>query len=805
MDNLSSYTDENFPRKFLQGYSIFPDDSRNFHRLGFQYDAIANLQEAEFADGRLTVKAFLASGEESTMLVEAVAPQVLRIRLYRGETLPLAPGGMILPLPQARPVTEFHESENTYAFSLGGYRLDLERGPFCMRIYSSSGEMIFASETEKLVGLYTAPPLGLRRKDGAAWAFLSWYMRNEDRFYGLGEKFTRFEKTSSRATIWEADTCGSNACDMSYKAVPVLFSTAGWGMLLHSAYRSYWEIGSFSYNTGSVLVEQDSIDLFLILAPSLKEQIQIYTSLTGRVPLIPKWALGVWMSKAPYRDRAEMREVAGRLRAESIPCDVFNVDPTWMRRNYYDDLGVEVCNFNWDEINWGKEEDFFAEFTARGYAVCLWINPYFSEDSPAYAEAREKGYLARSPAGGVSRLEFGLAAGIVDFTNPAARAWWQEKLKALLHKGAAAFKVDFGDRIPEDAIFYNGRSGLEMHNLYVHLYAEAVFEAVQQVRGVGLIWRRPGYIGSQRFPGSWAGDTQVTWEGMQGALRGGLSAAMTGEVFWSHDIGGFVGSAPSPELYIRWAQFGLLSPLARFHGMTPREPWHYGEAALGVVRHYAGLRYRLVPYLLASAWQSTQSGLPLLRPMALEYPGEPHIDQVDDQYLLGEDLLVAPVFQAGARSRWIYFPAGRWWALENPGEYVDGPGYREVEAPLERLPLYARAGAVIPGYIQAPQHLKDPAPKEWSLDIYPGDVQRELTIPETGFSMQIEYQCQDGNIRLEISPAPVELTVRLIGREAGSVQAAIGGPDWQTGEGCVQTVLDASKGLGRTWTSTAVP
>ena len=342
--------------------------------------------------------------------------------------------------------------------------------------------------------------------------------------------------------------------------------------MLHTSFRSYWEVGSFSYATGSAMAEDGKLDLFFFLAPSLKELIGTYTALTGRPQLPPRWAMGLWMSRAAYHDRAEMLEVAERLRAEEIPCDVFNIDPTWLKQQYYNDIGVEVCNLDWDECPWGPPEALFAEFAQRGFSICLWINPYFSEESAIYAEAKERGYLVRTVDGGLARLEFNLAAGIVDLTNPEARAWWQGRLAALLKQGAATFKADFGDRVPENALFWNGKTGAEMHNLFVHLYVETVYEAVRETHGAGIVWRRPGYIGSQRYPGCWAGDTQVTWEGMAGALRGGLSAAMTGEAFWGHDIGGFVGPKPSNELYIRWAQFGLLSPLARFHGTTPREP-----------------------------------------------------------------------------------------------------------------------------------------------------------------------------------------------------------------------------------------
>jgi alpha-glucosidase (family GH31 glycosyl hydrolase) len=296
---------------------------------------------------------------------------------------------------------------------------------------------------------------------------------------------------------------------------------------------------------------------------------------------------------------------------------------------------------------------------------------------------------------------------------------------------------------------------------------------------------------------------------MKGAMRGGLSAAMTGDSFWSHDIGGFVGNKPSDELYIRWAQFGLLSPLSRFHGTTPREPWYYGSGALAVVKYYVNLRYTLIPYLLAAGQESVDAGLPILRPMILEFPDEPMIDQVDDQYLLGHDLLVAPVFRPGVVERAVYFPAGEWRRLEEPGEVVAGPGFRTVSAPLERVPVYVRAGAVIPYYAQAPTHLKGPTPTEWRLDIFPqstrgfpqstrgfpGSASRRLDIHEDGFELKIDYHADTTGSYLQVDPAPIDMVVRLVGRQAEMVLVNSVITQAEAAAGGAQFKLDARQGI----------
>jgi alpha-D-xyloside xylohydrolase len=334
---------------------------------------------------------------------------------------------------------------------------------------------------------------------------------------------------------------------------------------------------------------------------------------------------------------------------------------------------------------------------AQGFKTCVELDPYLPEGVATDDFARSCGYILRSTRGGFARLSHGEPVGMVDFSNPEARAWWKEKLKEVLREGAAVLKPDDGDRVPEDALFANGKTGRELHNLYLFWFTETCYEACREVHGYGLVWRRSGYVGSQRYPGTWAGDTRSTWEEMLGCLRGGLSAGFHGEAFWSADIGGFTGAAPNPELYIRWAQWGLLSPLSRFHGANcPREPWHFGETAVEVVRHYARLRYRLLPYLEQCAEAACREGLPILRHLHLEYPAEPGTEHIDDQYLLGPDLLVAPVFAEGARERMVYFPAGSWVDFEDPSQVHLGPGWRRVPAPLERIPLYRRAGAAIP-------------------------------------------------------------------------------------------------------------
>ncbi len=764
-------------------HGVLTDDGRIFHRPGFGYDWAKEGTEAAMEHGRLTVDLKTVDELAMHLSVEPVAPGILRLRAWRGEAQFSDSSAMLdgaLPEP---PEARFGQTEGGWAMHAAGARFYVNRAPFYAALLDEQGTELWRLENEEwAAGGLVTPPLGFRTSEKGEHPFLSWRIHNDDRLFGMGEKWNTVEKTGTRATIWTADTCGLNTTDLSYKAVPVLFSSRGWGMMLHSTFRSYWEIGNFTYTVGSFLTEDDTIDLFLFVGDGLKELLGLYTGLTGRAQMPPKWAFGAWMSRCAYKSWDEIRTVAKTLREKRIPCDVMHFDPPWMKTHWYPIYGVDACDFDWNEEEFPDRESIFRELDGDNLAAGLWINPYLPEGTDIYEEAKKKDYLVKLPDGGVARAEGDSPVGALDFTNPAAKVWWQGHLKELLRAGARVFKPDYGERVPESAVFHDGRKGAEMHNLYLFLYNQAVFEATVEETGEPIIWGRSGYTGSQRFAGTWAGDTQVHWRAMRCCMRGGLSAGLTGIAFWSHDIGGFTGPKPSPELYVRWAQWGLLSPFARFHGTTPREPWEYGEEAEEIVTRYVKLRYRLIPYLLAAAEETVRTGVPIMRHMALEFPDEPNVHTLDDQYMLGPDLLVAPVMTAGARSRSVYLPAGTWTELERPEATHEGPGFVEMEAPLERIPVLVREGAVILQLTGDPQHLKDGPAKELLVDIYPGTERREVTFEDGGVRVTLSAVSNDEVVGLWMEPAPLQVTPRFL-RDAP--------PD----VACLDT-FDASGGFG---------
>ncbi|WP_327053972.1 alpha-xylosidase [Halomicrococcus gelatinilyticus] len=513
----------------------------------------------------------------------------------------------------------------------------------------------------------------------------------DEKLYGAGEQFVEFDRRGRELDLWHEEPLGTET-PRAYKNVPFHLSTKGYGMLVDTTARVHYDFGKSSTASASVSVDDDVFAFVFFYGPAFTDVLQRYTALTGRPSRPPKWSFGTWMSRLGYESREQLEAVAARLREEAIPCDVLHLDPFWMRDRSSTDL-------EWDTDQFPDPEEMIAGLDDDGFHLSLWEHPHVPVGTDAFETGAEEDYFVTDGTGKPYVMDHtcqgDYRGALVDFTDPDAVEWWKDEHRRLLAMGVDVFKTDYGEYVPEDAVFANGRSGRSMHNLYPYLYNEAVYETVAEVNGAeeAVVWGRSAWTGSQRFPMHWGGDPQTTWNGMAAALRGGLSASLSGIAFWSHDIGGFRGT-PSDALYARWAQFGLLSSNARCHGTTPREPWAFGEDVLDLFRRYARLRYSLLPYVYTYAEIAARTGLPVVRPLVLEYQDDPATHRLDTQYLLGSDLLVAPVFQEAGTCD-VYLPDGEWvdfWTEERHpgGQYVT------VDAPLETMPLFVRAGGVIP-------------------------------------------------------------------------------------------------------------
>jgi alpha-D-xyloside xylohydrolase len=524
-------------------------------------------------------------------------------------------------------------------------------------------------------------------------------------------------------------------------------------------------------------VPGEELDYFVIYGPTPKEVLQRYTALTGRPALPPAWSFGLWLSTS-FTTNYDEETVTGFIQdmaACNIPLHVFHFDCFWMKE-------FNWCNFKWDERCFPDPEGMLKRLKERGLHICLWINPYIGQRSELFDEAAAGGYLLKKPNGDVWQWDkWQSGMGIVDFTNPAACAWFQSKLRVLLDMGVDAFKTDFGERIPTDVVYYDGSDPLKMHNYFTYLYNKTVFDLLKEARGEGeaVVFARSATAGGQQFPVHWGGDCTATFESMAESLRGGLSLGLSGFGFWSHDIGGFEQTA-SADVYKRWAAFGLLSSHSRLHGSSSyRVPWVYDEEAVDVVAKFTRLKCSLMPYLYNAACQAHANGTPMLRGMLLEFPDDPGCDYLDLQYMLGEALLVAPVFSYDGVVNY-YVPAGRWTNLLN-GNVVEGPRWVRETHDFMSLPLMVRPNTVLaignqdvrPDYDYADgvtlrvYQLEDGKRATAEIPSVTGEIQATFTVWRAGRMIKVERKGKNKGWQLLLAGIPAIVSV-----EGASAQAS---------------------------------
>jgi alpha-D-xyloside xylohydrolase len=664
---------------------------------GRHYRYVAALRSFRRTSSGARFRLATDDGNTAHLTITFVHPEVIRIQLFL-EARPPRTTPMLLPIRPSPADVELRSDSGGVSLTSGSLSLQVEREPWQLTAYDSEKREVWRQQRQDRAMMgYVAYPMGYSRDGEGNIAFHEAFsLAVEEHLFGLGMQYGPLDKRGQHFLSWSRDTYGVTSSSVTYLNVPFFMSSRGYGIFINHASPIIYELGWPSWQTAAFQVGDPYLDYFLIHGPHPKDILARYTWLTGRAPLPPLWSFGVWMSRAMYTSRPQVEEVVSRLRDLGIACDVVNLDPRWlkgMRKRY--DLG---CDFVWNDDDFPDEAGFVRWLADRGVKLCLWENPYIWKDTPMYEEGREHGYLVRTRDGELARPLDNPAAAMADFTNPRAARWWQDKHRPHLRKGVATFKSDFGEAVPEDALFANGKTGRQMHNAYPLLYNRSVFEVIAQERGEGLVWGRSGYAGSQRYPLNWTGDSPSTFEGMAAALRAGLSLGLSGISFWSHDIGGFWpgghAGAPSPELYIRWAQFGLLCSHARFHATSAREPWHHGEQAVTIVRDFARLRYSLLPYFYALAHEASQTGVPVVRPLFLEFPDDPSAYQAHLEYMLGPYLLVAPVFSEEGHCH-LYLPPGQWYDFWS-NQRVDGPAHRQMEVPLERMPLFVRGDSIVP-------------------------------------------------------------------------------------------------------------
>jgi alpha-D-xyloside xylohydrolase len=717
--------------------------------------AIRRVRSATRRRDRLELATEDDRGARVAVEIRPVAANIIRLHIGVGAD---RPSRLLVPDAPSRMEWQLQETEAGWVVSTGAASLDIDREPYRLRLRDATGAERWVEERNDrdIRGGYHHFPTGHAR--GLRW--LTARLKPDEALFGLGEHFGALNRRGQAFASWTVDAFGVRS-DRSYKNLPLLLSSEGYAVFFDMTGPIYYDLGQASVAAWQATARADHLRAYLIVGDGIAPLVHAYHRLTGAPGVPPDWSFGFWISRWGYRNRDEVMQVARRMREERVPCDIIHVDPYWMRyhEGHHGDL-------EWDESAFPDPEGMIAELKAMGFRLSLWESPYVPLDSQMRVEAEQKGFLLMAKDGSGPALVHGFAkpSAAIDFTNPDAVEWFKAKNRRLLEMGVAVIKTDFAEDMPDDAVAHDGTPAEQLHNLYPLLYQRAVFEATTEVHGYGLIWGRSGYAGSQRYPVQWGGDPGCTFEDMAASLRGALSWILSGAAFASFDMGGFFGvptltDPPSPELYIRWSQMGLLFSHARAHGHTaPREPWAFGEPALTIFRKYAQLRYRLLPYLYAAA-RRVAEGVPLARPLVYDYPADRTTWHIDDEYLLGPDLLVAPMFKPSGQ-RVIYLPNGDWYDFWTDQRY-DGARWITYEAELETLPLFVRAGAVLSMGPEL-QYVHERSWDPLSFDVYPGENgTTEFELTDDRRQLHLQLTINDQSLVLKGSPLDYMATVRV--------------------------------------------
>ena len=665
-------------------------------------------------------------GAKALVKVSFVSPAAFRFQMFPNMT---APGkqNTVFSFPTVKDVA-VREEEDFLTAETGRLKLVFRKCPWEMQVLLDGEALTMEQIRDHNVDQkYKAVPVGFS-VDGSGNvinAFETMYLYSDEAFYGFGEKFNSFNKRGQTVTVWQRDAQSTNS-DISYKGMPYFMSSTGYAVLMNTYTRTYFNMGAASGVSYTMETEDPYLDYYMFCNRDYKGLIRDYTALSGRSAMIPKWAFGFWMSRMSYMSRAELEEVVDRMAQFGMSVDVVHID-AWQpnfEESFLPSGTGELLIF--DERRFPDPEGMIRSLREKGLRLSLWMFPYVPATDPEgnvsnqFKTMRERGYLVKGPDGEPRVFSPGEGdtdtwrVAALDFTNPGLVAYMKERIKRLMRMGVGVMKTDFSEELPEDSVFFDGTTGLESHNKYPLLYAKTIYEASREAKEElgekALLWGRSGYAGSQNYPANWAGDSSASRNNLHALLCGGLNMGLSGVSFWGFDIGGFYNCdysgkrvIPDDEDYIRSVQMGLMSPLSRSHGQsTPREPWVYSETAQRAFLKINKLRYRMLPYLYSTGYETTREGIPMMRAMLLEYPEDLNVRNLSTQYMLGGSLLVAPVFDQ--QKHHIYLPEGSWIDLET-GARLNGSRWILYPRQIDVIPMFLRENTMMPTLKSAPDHV----------------------------------------------------------------------------------------------------
>ncbi|HXR05517.1 MAG TPA: TIM-barrel domain-containing protein [Verrucomicrobiae bacterium] len=696
-----------------------------------------------------------AANPELPFSIDFVSPRTIRLRMTSGpQAHPPQPELMLAgEVPQDHS-WKYEKIPGGHRYASAASSVTILEKPFHLELRDASGKLLTATDhadDNKTTFSPVLPFSFVRRAADYSRSYNAVFtLAPGEKIFGCGESFTSLDKRGQKIVLWTDDANGIENQGL-YKPVPFFMSSRGYGMFLHTTTPITLDLGHDFGGVTSMMVGDDELDLF-VFTGTPKEILDEYTKLTGKSPVPPLWSFGLWMSRCTYNAEKQVREIAAKLRENKIPCDVLHLDTGWFETDWQ-------CDYEFSKTRFADPKKMLADLKADGFRVSCWQLPYFVPKNKLFPELVEKNLVVRDAKGNLPYED-----AVLDFSNPKAVEWYQGKLAGLLNQGVSAIKVDFGEAAPNNGIWANGRTGFYEHNLYPLRYNQAVADITKKITGDHIIWARSAWAGSQRYPLHWGGDAESTDAGMAAELRGGLSFGLSGFSFWSHDVGGFTATAVDNmgrNLFARWLAFGMLSSHSRCHGIAPKEPWLYGTNFMDEFRTIDELKYKLMPYVFAQAKDSSEHGLPMVRALLVEFPDDPGSWNVDDEYLYGSQILVAPLLHENQTSRDVYLPPGIWVDYQS-GKSLAG-GWQKIEAGKIPEIILVRDGSVIPHIALA----QSTAQMDWSkielavfakeattakgLILLPGETEaHELALTKSGGSFKLETDPLAGKVAWKI-------------------------------------------------------
>ena len=641
--------------------------------------------------------------------IDFVTPRTVRIRMLTTPVEPKPAASLMLAKEPGRDGSwKVIETNDKIIYSSDYGTIQINKNPWRIVLKDKAGRILSQtaalSDADSTQVKYTPFCFVKRGSDNARRINPVFTLTADEMIFGCGESATGLNKAGQKVNLFVTDPQGPET-DQMYKPIPFFMSNRGYGMFMHTSAPVTCDFGATYIGLNKMFMGDENLDLFVFFGEP-KDILDEYTDLVGKPGMPPLWSFGTWMSRITYFSEKEGYDVAANIRKNKYPCDVIHFDTGWFDVDWQ-------CDYKFSENRFQNPQQMLKDLRSQGFHVCLWQLPYFTPKNRYFSELIEKDMYVKNGNG-----ELPYEDVVLDFSNPETVKWYQDKLAGLLNIGVSAIKVDFGEAAPLNGIYASGKSGWYEHNLYPVRYDMAVSEITKKLHNENIMWARAAWAGSQRYPLHWGGDAATTNTGLLGTLRAGLSFGLSGFSFWSHDMGGFVKSTPE-DLYCRWIPFGFLTSHTRAHGAPPTEPWLYDSKRVqDVFRKSAEMKYRLMPYVYAQAKECTEKGLPMLRALFVEFPDDPGAWKVDDEYLFGSQILVAPLLEFGMTGRTVYLPEGKW--IDYQTEKVYEGGWHRIEAGSLPIIMLVRDGSVLP-HLKLAQSTAEMDWSKMSLKVYSAD------------------------------------------------------------------------------------